>query len=194
MCDLKAGEVVRNIRKGSRLNGMKGIVQWTNEVVICVDFGRQNSKAAGYDLSKLTYLKKTWKNNLERVFDNQANLRPERKMIKRERVNVITGKSMSSMIQDLGGPEGVIQFNERALGKSTGQAFAIISQAMLNPGMVISTRGVDHAYSKGKHVDSHFYTTLVGLIGNNKLKGFDLLDGAIVYNPIVTVETYVERH
>ncbi|HDT1684163.1 TPA: hypothetical protein QHT08_004163 [Escherichia coli] len=57
--------------------------------------------------------------------------------LKKERRNVITGKTQSEMIKLCGTALGVTQFNTRALGKSTGQAMVKIGEAMMHPNVPV---------------------------------------------------------
>lgn len=138
---------------------------------------------------------------LEKVEEtNPAPIKPlptERKLIKRERINVINGKTQDEMVTLCGHAVGVQQFNTRHLGRTTGQAFLAVGQAMCNPGTEIRIAGVDHYLEKSNHghgnrhvVDKAFRTTVQTLIGD--LKGFSFTDTHLVYHPIQTVETYVE--
>ena len=121
----------------------------------------------------------------------------QRKLISRKRINVISGKTQSEMVVVQGHARGVQQFNTRCLGRTTGQAFLAIGQAMCNPGTEIRIAGVDHYLEKANQghgnrhvVDKAFRTTVQKLIGD--LKGFSFTDTHLVYQPIQTVETYVE--
>lgn len=115
-----------------------------------------------------------------------------RKVLKRERRNVITGMTQSDMHRQHGA-EGVVMFNTRATGRSTGQAFRILGEAMCNPGVAIRIQDVDHAISEGKgnrwQLNKHFEHILRDTIGD--MKGFHFEHGHITFNPIVTEETYV---
>lgn len=115
-----------------------------------------------------------------------------RKVLKRERRNVITGMTQSDMHRQHGA-EGVVMFNTRATGRSTGQAFRILGEAMCNPGIAIRIQDVDHAISEGKgnrwQLNKHFEHILRDTIGD--MKGFHFEHGHITFNPIVTEETYV---
>ena len=115
-----------------------------------------------------------------------------RKVLKRERRNVITGMTQSDMHRQHGA-EGVVMFNTRATGRSTGQAFRILGEAMCNPGVAIRIQDVDHAISEGKgnrwQLNKHFEHILRDTIVD--MKGFHFDHGHITFNPIVTEETYV---
>lgn len=122
----------------------------------------------------------------------------KRKVLRRERVNVITGKTQSQMVKELGYARGVAEFNTRATGRTTGIAFSIIGQAMCNPGQVISYRDVDHTFHEGREVrtpyqfNKNFESELLYKLRD--LKGFVVNphQHTIQYNPIVTEEVYVE--
>lgn len=120
-----------------------------------------------------------------------------RKVLKRERRNVITGKTQSDMVRDLGHARGVEQFNKRATGRTTGQAFRILGEAMCNPNTAIRVQDVDHAITEHGtprwSANKHFKYTLDAIIDKMELKGFNFEHGHITYNPIVTEETYVTR-
>lgn len=115
-----------------------------------------------------------------------------RKVLKRERRNVITGMTQSDMHRQHGA-EGVVMFNTRATGRSTGQAFRILGEAMCNPGIAIRIQDIDHAISEGKgnrwQLNKNFEHILRDTIGD--MKGFHFEHGHITFNPIVTEETYV---
>ena len=124
---------------------------------------------------------------------------PTRHVLKKVRRNVITGKTQDDHAKQSGHAQGVAEFNTRALGKSTGQALHAIGSAMMNPGTEIRIAGVDHYLYNQNHevrgslranVDKHFRALVQSLIGN--MKGFTFTDTHIVFNPIVTEETYVE--
>lgn len=120
----------------------------------------------------------------------------KRKVLSRERVNVITGKTQSQMVKELGPARGVQQFNTRALGTTTGQAFRVIGDAMCNPGTEIRISKVDHAKenelcsTSWTTLDKNFRAVVQTLIGDRK--GFTFTPTHIVFNPIVTEEVYVE--
>lgn len=121
---------------------------------------------------------------------------PKRRVIKKVRRNVITGKTQDDYVRELGHVKGVQQFNTRALGKSTGQALHAIGCAMTNPGTEIRISHIDHAKdnplcsTSWTTLDRHFRKLVQSLIGD--MKGFSITDTHIVFNPIVTEETYVE--
>lgn len=119
----------------------------------------------------------------------------QRKLISRERINVISGKTQSEMVAMQGHARGVEQFNTRCLGRTTGQAFLAIGQAMCNPGTEIRIAGVDHAIGDNgvackRTLDKQFRGVVECLLG--EMKGFSFTNTHLVYHPIQTVETYVE--
>lgn len=116
--------------------------------------------------------------------------------LKKERRNVITGKTPSEMIKQCGTALGVTQFNTRALGKSTGQAMVKIGEAMMHPNVPVRIMDVDHAITEHgtprRAANMHFADTIEGIIRKQGLKGLHILNGEeLVYLPIVTEETYV---
>lgn len=121
---------------------------------------------------------------------------PKRRVLKKVRRNVLNGKTQEEYVRDMGYARGVEQFNTRALGKSTGQALHAIGSAMMNPGTEIRISKIDHAREQPgcstswTTLDKHFRALVQSLLGN--MKGFTFTDTHIVFNPIVTEETYVE--
>lgn len=116
--------------------------------------------------------------------------------LKKERRNVITGKTQSEMIKLCGTALGVTQFNTRSLGKSTGQAMVKIGEAMMHPNVPVRIMGVDHAITEHgtqrRVINKHFADTIEGIIRKQELKGLHILNGEeLLYLPIVTEETYV---
>ncbi|QPI15948.1 hypothetical protein PmP19_42 [Proteus phage PmP19] len=136
---------------------------------------------------------------LRAICDISGLQRPgKRKVLRRERVNVITGKTQSEMVKELGPARGVAEFNTRATGRTTGIALSIIGQAMCNPGQAISYQDVDHTFHEGREVrtphqfNKNFESELLYKLRD--LKGFVINPDrrTIQYNPIVTEEVYVE--
>lgn len=116
--------------------------------------------------------------------------------LKKERRNVITGKTQSEMVKLCGTALGVTQFNTRALGKSTGQAMVKIGEAMMHPNVPVRIVDVDHAITEHgtprRVANNHFADTIAGIIRKQGLKGLHILNGEeLLYLPIVTEETYV---
>lgn len=121
---------------------------------------------------------------------------PIRRVLKKVRRNVLTGKTQEQTIAELGAARGVQQFNTRALGTTTGQVFHAIGCAMTNPGTPIRIANVDHAKDQPgcstswTSLNKHFRSVLIKHLGD--MKGFTLDETHITFNPIVTEETYVE--
>lgn len=116
--------------------------------------------------------------------------------LKKDRRNVITGKTQSEMIKQCGTALGVTQFNTRALGKTTGQAMVKIGEAMMHPNVPVRIMDVDHAITEQgtqrRVINKHFADTIEGIIRKQGLKGLHILNGEeLLYPPIVTEETYV---
>lgn len=116
--------------------------------------------------------------------------------LKKERRNVITGKTQSEMVKLCGTTLGVSQFNTRALGKSTGQAMVKIGEAMMHPNVPVRIVDVDHAITEHgtprRVANNHFADTIEDIIRKQELKGLHILNGEeLLYLPIVTEETYV---
>lgn len=116
--------------------------------------------------------------------------------LKKERRNVITGKTQSEMIKLCGTALGVTQFNTRSLGKSTGQAMVKIGEAMMHPNVPVRIMDVDHAITEHgtqrRVINKHFADTIEGIIRKQGLKSLHILnDEELLYLPIVTEETYV---
>lgn len=151
--------------------------------------------AAYRDVSMMT---EENRNTILRAICNISGLQcpGKRKVLRRERVNVITGKTQSEMVKELGPARGVAEFNTRATGRSTGQALHAIGSAMTNPGTEIRIVGVDHFLEIGSgkanrhQVDQHFRALVQSLVGD--MKGFSFTPTHITFNPIVTEEVYVE--
>lgn len=137
-------------------------------------------------------------NFLEKIIEtnpSSATTVHKRKLIKRERINVINGKTQDGYVREMGHARGVQQFNTRCLGHTTGQAFLAIGRAMCTPGLEVWISGIDHAIGGNgvackRTLDKHFRGVVQSLLGD--LKGFSLTDTHLVYHPIQTVETYVE--
>lgn len=115
--------------------------------------------------------------------------------LKKERRNVITGKTQSEMIKLCGTALGVTQFNTRALGKTTGQAMVKIGEAMMHPNVPVRIVDVDHAITEHgtpRHVaNKNFVAAINHIIKKQGLLGFIVNEAHLVYCPIVTEETYV---
>lgn len=116
--------------------------------------------------------------------------------LKKDRRNVITGKTQSEMIKQCGTALGTTQFNTRALGKTTGQAMVKIGEAMMHPNVPVRIVDVDHAITEHgtprRAANTHFAKTVEDVIIKQGLKGLHILNGEeLLYLPIVTEETYV---
>ncbi|AXY85383.1 hypothetical protein CPT_LL11_014 [Escherichia phage LL11] len=116
--------------------------------------------------------------------------------LKKERRNVITGKTQSEIIKLCGTALGVTQFNTRSLGKSTGQAMVKIGEAMMQPNVPVRIVDIDHAITEHgtprRVANNHFADTIEDIIRKQGLKGLHILnDEELLYLPIVTEETYV---
>lgn len=134
---------------------------------------------------------------LRAICDVSGLQRPgKRNVLRRERVNVITGKTQSEMVKELGPARGLVEFNTRATGRSTGIAYHIVGLAMCSPGKAISYRNADHVFNEGTTTphrsNDNFFHTILDVIG--KKHGFtcNRQDCTITFNPIVTEEVYVE--
>lgn len=158
--------------------------------------------AARYGIGMTPDLEKAWDEMLKMcegtacVVHDELQFTPKRRVLKKVRRNVITGKTQEDHVKALGPALGVSEFNTRALGRSTGQALHAIGSAMMNPGAEIRISGVDHfiegnpGCSVRNSVDRHFRGLVQSLVGN--MKGFTFTPTHIVFNPIVTEEVYVE--
>lgn len=220
---LNVGDRVRNINKTSKRRGLVGVVigfgshDFLEEDTYSVKFS--NGETQGY-------LKSNAYKFLEKIVETApacgcihdelcakctrqvikavtffqrygSPSQPGRQVLKKVRRNVITGKTQDDFVRELGQARGVQQFNTRALGTTTGQAFKVIGDAMCNPGTEIRISKIDHA--KGNELcrtpwttlDKHFRQVVQDLIGERK--GFTFTPTHIVFNPIVTEETYVTR-
>lgn len=115
--------------------------------------------------------------------------------LKKERRNVITGKTQSETVKQCGTALGVTQFNTRALGKSTGQAMVKIGEAMMHPNVPVRIVDVDHAITEHgtpRHVANKSFAAIVNhIIKKQGLLGFIVNEAHLIYCPIVTEETYV---
>lgn len=158
--------------------------------------------AARYGIGMTPDLEKAWDEMLKLcegttcVVHDEVQFTPKRRVLKKVRRNVITGKTQDDFVRELGHARGVQQFNIRALGTTTGQAFRVIGDAMCNPGTEIRISKVDHAKenelcsTSWTTLDKHFRAVVQTLIGDRK--GFTFTPTHIVFNPIVTEEVYVE--
>ncbi|AAP48750.1 hypothetical protein SP6_11 [Salmonella phage SP6] len=92
-------------------------------------------------------------------------------------------------------PNGRKVLNRERRNVITGQDFRILEEAMCNPGIAIRYEDVDHAISEGignrLELNKHFDQVLRDTIGGRK--GFTFERGHVTFNPIVTEETYVTQ-
>lgn len=225
MCKLvlNAGDYVRNINETSRRYRCRGMVDLVSENMYRVKYADgikacYRKEGAHKYLEKIGNVSNQCKCVHDEVCDKCA--RQMQRMVlqyhlysggiqtlaeacgkakttlKKERRNVITGKTQSEMIKQCGTALGVSQFNTRALGKSTGQAMVKIGEAMMHPNVPVRIMDVDHAITEHgtprRVANKHFADTIEGIIRKQGLKGLHLLNGEeLLYLPIVTEETYV---
>ncbi|AKA61821.1 hypothetical protein Pm5460_12 [Proteus phage vB_PmiP_Pm5460] len=197
--NLNVGSKVRNIREHSSFKGMIGYVECE------INEGKGDKWLVLYqDGRRGTYFKHLAHHSLQFVDEYKSvkqtikeQPKSERIMIKRERRNIITGYTQSDMIKAYGNTQGVINFNTRALGKTTGQALCIIGNAMIEHNEVIDFSDLDHSIIEHKtpkgRATMHLRDNIMFLIKKLDLKGFVCTQTTLTFNPIVTEETYVER-
>lgn len=220
---LNVGDYVRNINETSRRYRCRGTVTNVSENSYYVEYGNgirqsyQKESAHNY-LEKIGEVSNQCKCVHDEICDKCA--RQMQKMVlqhylygngiqtlaeacgkvkttlKKERRNVITGKTQSEMVKRCGTALGVTQFNTRALGKSTGQAMVKIGEAMMYPNVPVRITDVDHAITEHgtprRVANNHFADTIEGIIRKQGLKGLHILNGEeLLYLPIITEETYV---
>lgn len=220
---LNVGDYVRNINEASRRYRCRGVVARVSENMYHVeyDYGIKASyhkKTAHKYLEKVVEVNNQCKCIHDEVCDKCARqmlknflaplyygagpqtlaeyMAEKKTTLKKERRNVITGKTQSEMIKQCGTALGVTQFNTRALGKSTGQAMVKIGEAMMHPNVPVRILDVDHAITEHgtprRVANNHFADTIEGIIRKQGLKGLHILNGEeLLYLPIVTEETYV---
>lgn len=201
MCKLvlNVGDSVRNIKKTSNHYLCRGIVIFVGENLYHIEY---NSGVRQY------CHKKTAHNFLEKIVESlndkvcnaclsiaNSVTSGTRTTLKKERRNIITGKTQSEKIKQCGTALGVSQFNTRALGKSTGQAMVKIGEAMMHPNVPVRIMDVDHAITEHgtpRHVANKNFAAIVNhIIKKQGLLGFIVNEAHLVYCPIVNEETYV---
>lgn len=220
---LNACDYVRNINEASRRYRCRGVVARVSENMYHVEY-EDGIKASYHKKTAHKYLEKIveinnqckcihdevcdkcarqmLKNSLAPLYygagpQTLAEYMAEKKTtLKKERRNVITGKTQSEMIKLCGTALGVTQFNTRALGKSTGQAMVKIGEAMMHPNVPVRIVDIDHAITEHgtqrRIANNHFADTIEDIIRKQGLKGLHILNGEeLLYLPIVTEETYV---
>ena len=220
---LNVGDHVRNINEASRYYRCRGVVDRVSENMYHVEYedgirAFYPKKTAHKYLEKIVEINNQCKCIHDEVCDKCARqmlknflaplyygagpqtlaeyMAEKKTTLKKERRNVITGKTQSEMIKQCGTALGVTQFNTRALGKSTGQAMVKIGEAMMHPNVPVRIMDVDHAItehgSSRRVINTHFANTIEGIIRKQGLKGLHILNGEeLLYLPIVTEETYV---
>lgn len=194
---LNAGNYVRNINASSRRFSRCGVVRSVSENMYHVAYNdgvtaSYHKKIAHKHLEKIG---ETLNGNLCKAYINIAN-DVRRTTLKKERRNVITGKTQSEMVKLCGAALGTTQFNTRALGKSTGQAMVKIGEAMMHPNVPVRIVDVDHAITEHgtprRVANTHFAKIIEDIIIKQGLKGLHILNGEeLLYLPIITEETYV---
>ena len=121
---------------------------------------------------------------------------PKRQVLKKVRRNVISGKTQDEVVRDLGHARGVEQFNTRCLGTTSAQALHTLYSAMDNPGRAICFRGIDHATKPDNkmRMSDNMFSVMSDILRRLDWRGFTFNKGdhTVVFNPIVTEETYVE--
>ncbi len=220
---LNVGDFVRNIKKDSSRYLCRGVVTFVDENLYYVEYRSgvkqyYHKKTAHKYLEKIVEINNQCKCIHDEVCDKCARqmlknflaplyygagpqtlaeyMAEKKTTLKKERRNVITGKTQSEMIKQCGTALGVTQFNTRALGKSTGQAMVKIGEAMMHPNVPVRIMDVDHAITEHgtqrRVINKHFADTIEGIIRKQELKGLHILNGEeLLYLPIVTEETYV---
>ena len=221
---LNVGDYVRNINETSRRYRCRGVVTNVSENSYYVEYDGNGIRQSYQKGSAHNYLEKIGNvsNQCKCVHDEVCDkcAHQMQKMVlqyhlysggiqtlaeacgkvkttlKKERRNVITGKTQSEMIKQCGTALGTTQFNTRCLGKSTGQAMVKIGEAMMHPNVPVRIMDVDHAITEHgtqrRIVNNHFSDTIECIIRKQGLKGLHLLnDEELLYLPIVTEETYV---
>ena len=220
---LNVGDFVRNIKKDSSRYLCRGVVTFVGENLYYVEYRSgvkqyYHKKTAHKYLEKIVEINNQCKCIHDEVCDKCARqmlknflaplyygagpqtlaeyMAEKKTTLKKDRRNVITGKTQSEMIKQCGTALGVTQFNTRALGKSTGQAMVKIGEAMMHPNVPVRIMDVDHAITEQgtqrRVINKHFADTIEGIIRKQGLKGLHILNGEeLLYLPIVTEETYV---
>lgn len=219
---LNVGDSVRNIKKGSSRYLLCGVVTFVGVNLYHVAYSNgvnqyYHKKTAHNFLEKIVNASHQCKVAKDEVYDNGVRQMQKavlhhhlyragvqtlaeacstvKTTLKKERRNVITGKTQSEMIKQCGTALGVSQFNTRALGKSTGQAMVKIGEAMMHPNVPVRIVDVDHAITEHgtpRHVaNKNFVAAINHIIKKQGLLGFIINEAHLVYCPIVTEETYV---
>lgn len=198
--NLNVGSKVRNIRENSSFKGLIGFVECE------INEGKGDKWLVQYqDGRRGTYFKHLAHHSLQLIDEHKSvkqiikeQPKSERILLKRERRNVLTGWTQSEMIKQHGHAQGVVQFNQRALGKTTGQALSVIGNAMVQPNVPISFHNIDHAIFEHnvppKNANAIMKREIENLIDTLGFKGIRFNNNnSIIFNPIITEETYVEN-
>lgn len=220
---LNVGDSVRNIKKGSSRYLLCGIVTFVGDNLYHVEYSNgvqqyYHKKTAHNFLEKIVNVSHQWDSGNYDSYDKHARQMQKNVLhhhlyrggiqtlaeacgtvkttLKKERRNVITGKTQSEMVKQCGTALGVTQFNTRCLGKSTGQAMVKIGEAMMHPNVPVQIVDVDHAITEHgtprRLANICFAKTIEGIIIKQGLNGLHILNGEeLLYIPIVTEETYV---
>lgn len=220
---LNVGDSVRNINEASSRYRYRGVVSYVSENMYHVEYSNgikqsYHKKLAHNYLEKIVEASNQCKAANDDVYDNDTRQMQKtllhhhlyrggiqtlaeacgtvKTTLKKERRNVITGKTQSDMVKQCGTALGVTQFNTRCLGKSTGKAMVKIGEAMMHPNVPVRIMDVDHAITEHgtprRVVNNHFADTIEDIIRKQELKGLHILNGEeLLYLPIVTEETYV---
>lgn len=196
---LNVGDSVRNIKKASSRYLFRGIVTFVGENLYHVEYSN-GDKQYYHKKTAHNFLEKTVESLNDKVCNAYISIAKSvtggtRTTLKKERRNVITGKTQSEMVKQCGTALGVTEFNTRALGKSTGQAMVKIGEAMMHPNVPVRIVDVDHAITEHgvpRHVaNKNFVSAINHIIEKQGLLGFLVNKDHLVYCPIVTEETYV---
>lgn len=201
---LNVGDKVRNIRGDSKYKGFIGFVEsevkgfkgdrW---IIKYSDggYGSYHKALAHHSLEKVVSHQEA---KIDTVAGKCCGQIKAKTVLRKDRRNLITGKTQDEMVRELGHARGVQQFNTRCLGVSTGQALIKIGEAMLNPNKPVGLWDVDHSLNNPSvprgRINDWFVDLVQVLIEKNNLKGFtsNQVKGTLTYNPIVTEEVYVE--
>lgn len=194
---LNVGDCVRNINETSSRFRCRGVVDAVSANMYHIEYSNGVRQSYHKRMAHI-YLEKiseSLNDKLCNAYLSIANM-GTRTTLKKERRNVITGKTQSEMIKQCGTALGVTQFNTRCLGKSTGQAMVKIGEAMMHPNVPVRIMDIDHAITEHgtprRVANTHFADTIEGIILKQGLKGLHILNGEeLLYLPIVTEEPYV---
>lgn len=197
---LNVGDCVRNINETSSRFRCRGVVDAVSANMYHIEYSNGIRQSYHKRMAHI-YLEKISESLNDKVCNAYLSIANSiiggtRTTLKKERRNVVTGKTQSEMVKLCGTALGVSQFNTRALGKSTGQAMVKIGEAMMHPNVPVRIMDIDHAITEHgtsrRVANTHFADTIEGIIRKQGLKGLHILNGEeLLYLPIVTEETYV---